>query len=226
MSAETMSAEGAPAATGTDQMSMTDRVYAHLREEILTARRKPGVVLRESDLAEAHEVSKTPVREALRLLARDGLVVLLPRKGYLVRPLELNDLREIFDARQILEPAMAERAATAPRSASLRELVDRQAAAGSSADALQAAREFHLAIADLAGNSRLALALSNLLDEVRRLHYLLPEVETHIASQEELQAHRQLIVALDAGDGQQAAARMREHIGEVARALARGFSGV
>ena len=70
--------------------SLTEQVYEALREDILRARRRPGQVVAEPELALHYGVSKTPVREALRLLAQDGCVIVLPRKGYLVRPLVLE----------------------------------------------------------------------------------------------------------------------------------------
>lgn len=63
------------------------------------------MVMYEADLAAEFGVSKTPVREALRLLAYTGWVVVLPRKGYLVRPVELSDVRDIFAIRRMFGTA-------------------------------------------------------------------------------------------------------------------------
>jgi DNA-binding GntR family transcriptional regulator len=214
---------------GLSDFSLTGRVYGLLKQEILRVDRKPGDLLGEADLAARYGVSKTPVREALRLLARDGWVVVLPRKGYLIRPLRLEDVREIFEMRLALEPALAAQAATtAAREPmlQLRALVDEQANADSLDKALNAARAFHVAVADLVGNGRMSRALLDLLDEVRRLHFLLPNVESHITSQEELRAHRRLVAALTGGDAEKAADIMRRHLNEVARTLVRGFGGI
>jgi GntR family transcriptional regulator, rspAB operon transcriptional repressor len=209
--------------------SLTDQVYELLRDEILRVERQPGDLLSELDLAVRYGVSKTPVREALRLLAHDGWVVVLPRKGYLIRPLRLSDLREIFAARSLIEPSVAGEAArivTPAQVARLQELVDEQANAVDDLDAaLHAARVFHIAVAEVAGNTRVVRMLVDLLDEVRRLHFLLPNVETHITSAEELKAHRSLVEALSAGRAEEATELMREHVNEVARTLVRGFSG-
>jgi DNA-binding GntR family transcriptional regulator len=220
---------GTRAVDGSSGISMTDQVYALLKEEIIRVDRQPGDLLGEAGLAERYGVSKTPVREALRLLARDGWIVVLPRKGYLVRPLRLGDVREIFAMRLMLEPALAAAAAAVidgDAVTRLRARVDAQAAAGSVRDALGAAREFHVALTDMAGNSRASATLADLFDEVRRLHFLLPSVESHITSREELTAHQHLTGALAQGDGARAAELMREHLNEVSRALVRGFGGV
>jgi GntR family transcriptional regulator, rspAB operon transcriptional repressor len=108
----------------------------------------------------------------------------------------------------------------------LRQLVETQANALSLGPALDAAREFHIAVADLVGNGRMSRALLDLLDEVRRLHFLLPNVESHITSQEELKAHRRLVVALAAKDADKARDIMARHVNEVARTLVRGFGGI
>jgi DNA-binding GntR family transcriptional regulator len=210
--------------------SLTDQVYDLLKEEILRVERSPGDMLAEADLAARYGVSKTPVREALRLLARDGWVVVLPRKGYLIRPLKLEDVREIFSVRRMLEPNAAAQAAGIARAddiARLEALVHEQAAAEDDLDrALTAARQFHIAVAAMTGNSRLSDILVGLLDEVRRLHFLLPNVESHITSREELRAHRDLVDAFASGDSDRAAEIMLLHINEVVRTLVQGFSGI
>jgi DNA-binding GntR family transcriptional regulator len=212
------------------EASLTDQVYGLLKDEILRVERRPGDLLAEAELAARFQVSKTPVREALRLLARDGWVIVLPRKGYLIRPVRLEDVREIFEIRAVLESHTAALAATAARPADitrLQSIADAQAAAVDDLDtALAAAREFHIALMEISGNGRLLRMLVDLLDEVRRLHFLLPNVESHITSREEVDAHSSLIEALAAGAGEKAAEIMRVHVNEVARTLVRGFSGL
>ena len=170
------------------------------------------------------------LREALRLLARDGWVVVLPRKGYLIRPLALEDVREIFGIRAVLEPEIAKAAATSAGPgdiARLQTFVDLQAAGVDDlGGALMAARHFHEAVIAITDNARMSRILGDLLDEVRRLHFLLPNVESHITSQEELRAHRELVQAIADRDGAAAGEIMRTHINEVARTIVRGFSGL
>lgn len=188
----------------------------------------------EADLAAEFGVSKTPVREALRLLAHAGWVIVLPRKGYLVRPVELSDIRDIFAIRKMFEPTLAAEAVKAASAdqlaellAELEDLVTQQTEAGSDLEAaLDAARRFHLALAGITGSDRTQRILKELIDEVRRLHHLLPNVEEHITSAEELQAHRELIDALRARDGERVRDLMHEHLSEVARTLVAGFAGV
>ena len=80
------------------QVSLTDQIYERVRQEIIEAKWRPGQILLEPELAALYGVSKTPVREALRLLVQEDWVIILPRKGYLVRPLRLGDIGEVFFA--------------------------------------------------------------------------------------------------------------------------------
>ena len=219
-----------PAVTAMSGRSLTDQVYDLLKEEIIRDELAPGEVLSEYDLAEKFQVSKTPVREALRLLAQGGWVIVMPRKGYLVQPLRLDDVREIFAIRGLIEPGIAAQAASAHDAGAIRRLqalVEDQAAAKDDLGrALGSARLFHITLAEIAANGRMQRILSDLVDEVRRLHFLLPNVESHITSQEELRAHRNIAEAIADGDSQEASELMRVHLVEVARALVLGFAGL
>jgi GntR family transcriptional regulator, rspAB operon transcriptional repressor len=211
-------------------VSLTDEVFDQLKAQILRVERPPGDVLYEAELAKDFGVSKTPVREALRVLAQTGWVMVLPRKGYIVRPVELRDVRDIFAIRRMIEPVLAAEAAhnaSGAQIAALNDVVDQQAEAGDDVGkALGAARIFHLALADVAGSRRTRSILEDLVDEVRRLPYLLPNVEGHITSTEELRAHRAILAAVGDGDPERAGRLMVEHLNEVARTLVNGFSGV
>src|SRR3954464_13557892 len=101
---------------------MTQDVHGRLKDQILEVQRAPGTLLLEAQLAEEFGVSKTPVREALRLLARSGRIVVLPRKGYMIRPVELADVRDIFKIRKLVEPALAAEAAKRPSTSDVQRL--------------------------------------------------------------------------------------------------------
>lgn len=217
---------GADDADGGRQL-LTDRVYQRLREEILHARLQPGQTILEPDLAAQFGVSKTPVREALRLLVQDGWVTVLPRKGYLIRPLGLDDLREVFHLREMIEPGFAAEAAwrSGGRGGqTIREAVEAQRSAKHDVDlALESAAAFHIRIAEQAGNVRGAKIVGNLVDEVTRLHYLMPSLEAHIESREELDAHEQITVAIESGNQRDASRAMRDHLRATDRILVEVF---
>ena len=210
-------------------LSMTEQVYDQLKEDILVARWKPDSLLIEADLAEKYRMSKTPVREALRLLVRDGLVVVLPRRGYLVRAISLSDTREVFGLRTMIEPELAADAARfsgAAGVAVLSDLIDQQRQEADLDSSLGAARLFHLELAELANNQRAARVLHGLLDEVRRLHHLMPSVESHIWSGEEIGAHVAILAAVRDRDTASAHELMKRHLDEVSRSMMEALTSV
>lgn len=90
---------------------LRDVVFENLREAIVEGRLKPGQRLMEVQLAEQLGVSRTPVREAIRKLELEGLVVMLPRKGAYVANMSLKDLKDVLEIRASLEGLAASLAA-------------------------------------------------------------------------------------------------------------------
>jgi DNA-binding GntR family transcriptional regulator len=95
----------------TDQ-SLTDKAYSQLEELIVTLQLSPGTGLSELVLAERLGIGRTPVREALQRLARDGLVTILPRRGVLVSEIDLRAQLRLLEVRRELERLLARNAAT------------------------------------------------------------------------------------------------------------------
>src|SRR6185295_11391540 len=90
-----------------DQQQLTDRVHAALREAITSGRLAPDARIKQEQIAAELGVSRTPVREALHLLEREGLVRLVPRRGAIVQGFTAADVRELYELRELLEPAAA-----------------------------------------------------------------------------------------------------------------------
>lgn len=95
---------------GTD-LSLTDQAYSQLEEMITTLKLAPGTVLSEQALAKELGIGRTPVREALQRLGRDGLVVVLPRRGILVSEINLRSQLRLLETRRVLENLVAKLAA-------------------------------------------------------------------------------------------------------------------
>lgn len=91
--------------------SLYHTIYDRIKQDIVSGRRQPGEPLSEEDLAHGLQVSRTPVREALRRLNHEGLVRIVPNKGAYVRVLTLRDIREIYEVREALESFAAGQAA-------------------------------------------------------------------------------------------------------------------
>src|SRR5262245_56256603 len=83
-------------------LSLAEQIAARLSERIVTGLYPPGQRVMEQAVAAEFEVSRGPVRESLRLLEKDGLVTILPRRGALVTKLSIDEVREIFDIRAML----------------------------------------------------------------------------------------------------------------------------
>jgi DNA-binding GntR family transcriptional regulator len=83
--------------------SLADRAYLHLREEIIRVELPPGTLLHEEELTQRLGVGRTPVREAIQRLRRDGFVTILPRRGTLVSEITITDLATIYEVRKHLE---------------------------------------------------------------------------------------------------------------------------
>ncbi|MBC8445342.1 MAG: GntR family transcriptional regulator [Rhodospirillaceae bacterium] len=87
--------------------SLTDKAYRELEERIVTLRLRPGEVLSETALSEQLKIGRTPIREALQRLAREGLVVILPRKGILVSEINPGKQLLVLEVRRELDSLMA-----------------------------------------------------------------------------------------------------------------------
>jgi GntR family transcriptional regulator, rspAB operon transcriptional repressor len=150
---------------------LRDSVYRALRHAVLTCEFQPGQELREQVLAEKYRVSRSPIRDSLLRLEQERLVTVLPRQGYRVNPISSDDVEDLFGLRLIIAPACAAGAARAD-DAALRSLDRfRNAIEGGAQEAVYLAydRAFHGALADLAGNARLASVEHSLIEEFDRL---------------------------------------------------------
>lgn len=90
-----------------DLGDLKEKIYLDLREKILSEEIKPGEWIVERKLTEVYGVSRTPIREVLRMLMEDGLIELNSKKGYTVRKLTLEDFVEIYTAREAIEGVAA-----------------------------------------------------------------------------------------------------------------------
>lgn len=184
---------------------LTDRAYERIKHDIICCAIAPGAEISEAQLCLQYKLGKAPVRMALSRLAHDGLVRVIPRRGYMVMPVTLKDIQDVFELRLMLEPAAARMAAGRVDAQRLRTLDEVCRAGYQSGDVksisrfLDANKAFHVAIAQATGNSRLADAIEKLLDEMTRLLHL--GLGLRNRSQEMQHEHRTLMKALVRGDG-------------------------
>jgi DNA-binding GntR family transcriptional regulator len=153
-----------------------DRVYRLLKGWLVECVLPPGEVMAEVDFAERCETSRTPIREACNRLAQDGWITRIPHKGYLVTPVSIRDLLQIYEYRKLLEGFSAEKAAqtaTAEQLARLEEIIALERHADTVIeDVGPASDSFHVAIAVIAGNQRVLDQLRLTLEYVHRIDKL------------------------------------------------------
>jgi DNA-binding GntR family transcriptional regulator len=197
--------------------SLTEQAVALLRREILTTRMLPGATLSEAMLAQQLELGKAPIRAALARLAEEGLIQAVPRRGWVVSLVTIRDIHEVFGLRLLLEPEAARMAAGRVDAELLRRL-DSICACGyqlededSTHAFLQANKAFHVTLAELSGNGRLARQIDRLLDESTRMLTL--GLARRDRTGEMAHEHHSLIEALALGHADDAAAIMREQVG-------------
>jgi DNA-binding GntR family transcriptional regulator len=151
----------------------------------------------------------------------------MPRKGYLVRPLRLHDIREVFELRLLIEPGIfvhAARRANSTNLAKLRSLVETETLQGDTDDSPNSAgREFHLLVAKIADNARAEGILIGLLDEVRRLHQIMPGAPTHPPVSNLVSEHGAILAAMEQGDTEAVHRLVRDHIQESSETVMNAF---
>lgn len=216
------------AALGASQqeVSRTQQVYAAVRYDIIRTSLAPGQIVTEPELASRFEVSKTPVREALQILTVEELVTRLPRRGYMIRPLGISEVREVLDLRIIIEPPLAAAAARYGGTELVEELGDlfeTQVASQGTTALTDSARAFHERILLGSRNGRAQTLMSGLFDETTRAHYLLPAIDDHIHSEVEVEGHRHIMSAINAQEPEEAQAAMAQHLQELRAAVLQAF---
>jgi DNA-binding GntR family transcriptional regulator len=203
-----------------DAGSLADRAYLRLREEIISVALAPGTLLREEELTRRLGVGRTPVREAVQRLHRDGFVTVIPRRGTLVSEINITDLAGIYEVRAHLESWAArlatERAGAADRAEAEGLLGELEAldAGGAYEHLLALDRRIHRFAYRCAKNAHLAetldqyhnLSLRILNVALKRYPKLTPRLDDVVHDQ------RRLLSAIIAGDGDAAEQAAAEHV--------------
>lgn len=205
-------------------MSLTERLTTQLRQRVLNGELAPGTVVVEPQLAQEFKVSKTPVRESLRQLTSEGLLQILPKKGYLVLGVSLEDVYETLDLRMLLEPhaaAGAARQSDPDYLARLRAHLDEQRslARQDPIGSMRCAQHFHQLLAEGGRNSRVTAALEKCFADTARAHYVLPGMQRYMSCTQELDEHEAILEAVAARDPERAHRAMAEHLKSIRNAM-------
>ncbi|MCR5775089.1 MAG: GntR family transcriptional regulator [Lachnospiraceae bacterium] len=206
-------------------LPLRDVVFKQLREEILYGKLKPGERLMEIALSERLGVSRTPVREGIRLLEKEGLVVMLPRRGAHVASITAKQLEDVLEARRTLETFAVNTCCariTKKRFEELKEANKNFAEAVESRDLRKMAdtdTEFHNVIIDTAGNEKVKELLISLKEQIFRYKYeFMKEMDDPTILVRE---HDQIIKAIGDSRSDKAVELLRMHIDSQAIAIYR-----
>ena len=187
-----------------EYLPLRDVVFYTLRQAILKGELEPGERLMEMQLAEQLGVSRTPIREAIRKLELEGLVLMIPRRGAIVAKITEKDLKDVLEVRSSLERLSTELACERMKEDTIAELRKAQEAFKEALDGdditLQAQRdvEFHDVIYKSTGNLRLIQMLNNLREQMYR--YRLEYLKYDLAYQTLIEEHEAIIEALSKRD--------------------------
>lgn len=199
------------ATIGAGHRPLRDKVVAELRRRIIDCDYAPGHRLTEGRLAEDFGVSRNPVREAIRVLEREGFLIALPRRGAVVASISASDIDDIFDVRLALESLAAQLAARrvdAAGVATLEELVAKASAATTVAELATLNTAFHAEICRLSGNALLVSMMESLHD---RLQWVYRQTALRRAP-ESWAEHEALAAAICARDPEAAAHAAHTHV--------------
>lgn len=218
-----------PRGEGGELYSLSGRIYKQLRQDIIEGKYKSGDTLIETKLAEEFGVSRTPVREAIRQLEREGLVQYVPNKGAIVESITLQDVSDIYTIRRMIEGLSARWAAeriTKEGLAKLKELIELMEFYTERGDVEQMSRldaMFHLKILEASHSRPLERVLSSFIDYVQLARAASLSVPGRLKST--LEEHKKVYEAIASGNPTEAERALTEHICRAERNLVEHMLG-
>lgn len=218
-----MSAAAAPHRPAAARPALHDRLVAGLREMIVRGELADGAHISEAQLCARFEVSRTPLREALKALSVEGLVTLRPNRGATVARLDPAELADLFEAKGAVEHFIGLNAAARASDADLAtlEALHARLVAAEAAVAPQAYTElneaFHLGLARLAGNAELLAFYERLQARILRVRFRINDDPARV--RESLAEHEAIMAALKARARLDLAERLVEHNRRTAAAV-------
>ncbi len=199
-----------------DYKPLRDVVFENLREAIVEGKVKPGQRLMEVQLAEQLGVSRTPVREAIRKLELEGLVIMLPRKGAYVANMSLKDIIDVLEIRASVEGLAASLASERISPEDIKKLEAilkdfEQSAAGSDVETLlKKDVEFHECIFKATKNKKLHQLINSLWEQVYR--FRVTYISDYDSTVNIARDHKLILEAIKKGDNEMAKKYATEHI--------------
>ena len=199
-----------------EYMPLRDLVFTTLRQAILKGELQPGERLMEIQLAEKMGVSRTPIREAIRKLEKEGLVIMIPRKGAEVAGISEKMLKDVLEVRMTLEKLAFSLAMDSIRPEDIVKLEKAEDAfedaveKGTLIDMTNADEAFHFIIYEVAGNDKLKELLNNLKENMYR--YRLEYLKDRNYRDSLTREHEGIIMSLRTGDREAGIRVVEKHI--------------
>jgi DNA-binding GntR family transcriptional regulator len=195
---------------------LRELVFESLREAIIGGLLRPSERLMEIQLAEEMGVSRTPVREAIRKLELEGLVVMIPRKGAYVAGMSTKDIADVFEIRGALEGLAAELASERATDDDLERMerylvkISEEIDTGDLSKVVETDTDFHTLIYEASRNARLSQIINNLREQIQR--FRTTSLSYPGRMKKALEEHRKIVEAISSRDGELARKLAQEHI--------------
>ena len=206
-----------------EYLPLRDVVFNTLRQAILKGELKPGERLMEIALAERLGVSRTPIREAMRKLEQEGLVVMIPRRGAQVANITEKDLNDVLEVRIALENVAIEKACARMTEEEMRRLwlaakeFEHTIAEGNLVKLAEADVAFHEVIYQASDNKRLIQVLNNMREQIYR--YRVEYLKDENAYPTLIQEHRKILELLDKHEKEKVIEVMKVHVEKQAKVV-------
>lgn len=199
-----------------------DKIAERITSAVMEHRLAPGSKLSESRMADAFGVSRTKIRHALTVLAKNGLVQLFPNRGAFITSPTVSEALEVFTARRLLEPEIIRQVTQRARKADIKRLRQhlkdekRARAAHDRRAIIRLSGDFHLLMAGMADNRYIDKMMNELCPLTCLIISLYDIPQTPACPEDE---HDHIVDAVEAGDTQTAIARMLHHLEHIESAL-------
>ena len=203
--------------------TLHEEIADNLREMIMSGELREGDKIKENELCELMGISKTPLREALRVLSAEGLIRLIPNRGSFVTTPTFEEIKEMFDVMSVLEGVCARTAAEKMNSADLKKLeqlhnkLETQYKRRDQKEYIHLNNSYHALVQEMAGNKTLNQIVNGLRQKI--LLYRFQSLNLPGRFEKSIQEHRQLLAAFRKKDPEKAEMLMKSHLKKQCEAL-------
>jgi GntR family transcriptional regulator, rspAB operon transcriptional repressor len=210
-----------------DNRNLNEKIYFYLRNKIVNNELKPGTRIDYNDIANELGVSKTPLRDALQLLQKDGLIEVKSRSGTFVSQLTVKDIEEIFEVRKALERQAVNLAIANISKQNLEQIyqnvveVDKDIDAGNFNSFFQSDRNFHKTIITCSKNNRLIQMMDSLEAQITWIGVLIAKSQER--PRQANSEHKEILNALLKSDIILAQNLMEDHIDQIKQMTLKDF---